>query len=115
LLNALTTGADRVASNMSVIKQSCTHTADNTALVNRDLDTMAGSVTDVNNLVVEIATAAEQQSAVSEELSRNMSSIREIADTLAKSGRLNLESSQNLASANTQLSAIVHKFKLETS
>ena len=76
---------------------------------------MADSVTEVNNLTVEIATAAEQQSSVSEEISKSMSSIREMADTLAESGRQNLESSQTLASANIQLSAIVHKFKLEES
>jgi len=113
MLNKLTTGANGLVSNMSVIKESCNQTADNTEQVNQDLDTMADSVTEVNNLTVEIATAAEQQSSASEEISKNMSSIREMADTLAKSGRLNLESSQALASANTQLSAIVHKFKLE--
>lgn len=115
MLNKLTTGADGLVVNMNVIKESCNHTAANTEQINQDLDTMADSITEVNNLAVEIATAAEQQSSVSEEINKNMSSIRHMADTLAESGQQNLESSQTLASANTQLSAIVSKFKLEAS
>jgi methyl-accepting chemotaxis protein len=115
MLTKLTTGADSLVSNMTVIKESCNHTAENTARVNQDLDTMAESIIEVNNLAVEIATAAEEQSSVSEEISKNMSSIREMADTLADSGQQNVENSQILASANTQLAAIVSKFKLEES
>ncbi|WP_299020165.1 methyl-accepting chemotaxis protein [uncultured Photobacterium sp.] len=112
MLTKLTTGADGLVNNMNVIKESCNQTATNTEQVNLDLDKMANSITEVNNLAVEIATAAEQQSSVSEEISKNMASIRHMADTLAESGRLNLENSQTLASANTQLAAIVSKFKL---
>ncbi|OLQ77715.1 chemotaxis protein [Photobacterium proteolyticum] len=115
MLTKLTTGADSLVSNMNVIKESCNHTAENTARVNQDLDTMAESIIEVNNLAVEIATAAEEQSSVSEEISKNMSSIREMADTLAESGQQNVENSQILASANTQLAAIVNKFKLKES
>ena len=113
MLNKLTSGADSLVTNMNVIKTSCNNTADNTELVNKGLDTMADSITEVNNLAVEIATAAEQQSAVSEEISKNMASIREMVDTLEKSGQQNLDNSQILASTNTQLGAIVNKFKLK--
>ncbi|ELR65510.1 Methyl-accepting chemotaxis protein [Photobacterium marinum] len=112
MLNRLTSGADELVTNMNVIKESCNETASNTEQVNLDLDKMASSINEVNNLAVEIATAAEEQSSVSEEISKNMASIRHMADTLAESGRHNLESSQTLASANTQLAAIVSKFKL---
>ncbi|WP_299015294.1 methyl-accepting chemotaxis protein [uncultured Photobacterium sp.] len=112
MLKKLTSGADVLVSNMNVIKDSCHQTSTNTEQVNTDLDQVASSINEVNNLATEIATAAEQQSSVSEEISKNMTSIRHMADTLAESGRLNLENSQMLATANTQLSMIVSKFKL---
>ncbi|PBJ10289.1 hypothetical protein BSF43_27460 [Pseudomonas ogarae] len=47
---------------------------------------MAGSVSQINSLSTQIATAAEQQSAVTEEINRSMVQIRHMVEELVDGG-----------------------------
>ncbi len=50
------------------------------------LDEMTSSVVHINDLSTQIATAAEEQSAVAEEINRNMVAVRQVVDELVESG-----------------------------
>lgn len=112
MLTILTSGANRLVTNMGTIKESCNHTAESTARVNLDLDSMAESVANINDIATEIATAAEEQSAVSEDISKNMTSITNMAEVLTENGEKELSNCKLLANTNAQLEAIVGKFKI---
>ncbi len=71
---------------MEQTKASCQATADKTAQVTVGLDEMTSSVVHINDLSTQIATAAEEQSAVAEEINRNMVAVRHVVDELVESG-----------------------------
>ena len=112
ILNTLRTDASSAVAAMDVTKASCERTAENTAKVTDSLDSMTNFIVEINDLSSQIATASEEQSAVSEEVSRNMNNIHQMVQELTMNGQSSVESTQSLAAANAQLDALVNKFKL---
>ncbi len=113
MLTRLRNGADAVVQAMDVTKASCQKTAETTASVNDNLDSMTTSVMQINDLGIQIATAAEEQSSVTEEINRNMTAIQSMVNQLTDNGNKTMDSTHNLASSNEQLVTIVGQFKLE--
>ncbi|SGZ04561.1 methyl-accepting chemotaxis protein [Moritella viscosa] len=113
MLTRLRNGADTVVKAMDTTKLSCQQTADTTASVNVSLDSMTNSVMQINDLGIQIATAAEEQSSVTEEINRNMTMIQNMVSQLTQNGEKTMDSTHTLASSNDQLVAIVGQFKLQ--
>ena len=113
MLARLRNGADTVVRAMDITKASCQQTAVTTASVNDNLDSMTDSVMQINDLGIQIATAAEEQSSVTEEINRNMTMIQGMVNQLTENGEKTMDSTRNLASCNEQLLAIVSQFKLK--
>ncbi|MCD8550822.1 MAG: hypothetical protein LRY74_11720 [Shewanella xiamenensis] len=97
---------------MDETKQSCQDAADTTTLVTESLETLTTYVFDINGLSNQIATAAEEQSAVSEEINRNLNTIREMVEELNQSGKATLNSATSLAATKEQLTGVVAHFRL---
>ncbi|EPL07275.1 methyl-accepting chemotaxis protein [Pseudomonas sp. CF161] len=112
MLNRLTLGVSSSVSAMENTQASCQSAADATARVNSGLDEMAGSVNQINSLSTQIATAAEQQSAVTEEINRSMVSIRHMVEQLVDSGQASASNTQSLLQANNRVSALMARFKV---
>ncbi|MDF2156138.1 methyl-accepting chemotaxis protein [Vibrio sp. CAU 1672] len=112
-LNKLRNGSGVAISAMKVTKSTCERAVENASMVADDLDTIAQSVVHINDLNTQIATAAEQQSSVAGEITRNMTSIREIVSELSANGEATASETVNLAAANSQLKSVVSKFKLQ--
>ncbi|MFT7681096.1 MAG: methyl-accepting chemotaxis protein [Moritella dasanensis] len=111
-LDALTAGSSSAIIAMNMTQETCQQAAESTYAVAADLDHIASSVTQINDLNTQIATAAEEQSSVSLEVTRNMTAIREMAQELAINGQSTAQESVNVAVANEQLKSIVGQFKL---
>ncbi|GIC75299.1 methyl-accepting chemotaxis protein [Moritella sp. F3] len=111
-LDALTAGSSSAIAAMNMTQATCQQAAESTYAVATDLDHIASSVTQINDLNTQIATAAEEQSSVSLEVTRNMTAIREMAQELAINGQSTAQESVNVAVANEQLKSIVGQFKL---
>ncbi|WP_019616310.1 methyl-accepting chemotaxis protein [Psychromonas ossibalaenae] len=112
ILNTLRQDAASAVGAMDITKASCERTAENTERVTGSLDAMTNFIVEINDLSTQIATASEEQSSVSEEVSRNMSNIHEMVQELTVNAQAAADSTQNLATANSQLNALVSKFKL---
>ncbi|MBU1393115.1 MAG: methyl-accepting chemotaxis protein [Gammaproteobacteria bacterium] len=112
MLERLRHGADAAVTAMEQTKHSCQQAADTTTLVTENLDTLTTYVFDINGLSNQIATAAEEQSAVTEEINRNLTTIREMVDELNQSGKATLNSATSLAATKEQLVGVVSHFKL---
>lgn len=97
---------------MEQTKASCQATADKTAQVTVGLDEMASSVVHINDLSTQIATAAEEQSAVAEEINRNMVAVRHVVDELVESGVSVDRSTESLLTTNARLTALVNRFRV---
>ena len=97
---------------MEQTKASCQATADKTAQVTVGLDEMTNSVVHINDLSTQIATAAEEQSAVAEEINRNMVAVRHVVDELVESGMSVDRSTEALLGTNARLTALVNRFRV---
>ncbi|UEG63345.1 methyl-accepting chemotaxis protein [Stutzerimonas chloritidismutans] len=97
---------------MEQTKASCQATADKTAQVTVGLDEMTNSVVHINDLSTQIATAAEEQSAVAEEINRNMVAVRHVVDELVESGVSVDRSTEALLGTNARLTALVNRFRV---
>ncbi|MCW8329819.1 methyl-accepting chemotaxis protein [Photobacterium sp. SDRW27] len=113
ILTTLRQDAASAVDAMTMTKASCERTAANAGRVSNSLDSMTDSIVDINDLSTQIATASEEQSSVTEEVSRNMNNIREMVHELTQNGQATVDSTQSLAAANAQLNALVSKFKLQ--
>ncbi len=111
-LASLSRGSQSVVDSMDSTKQKCAQTAEGAGEVAESLDVMTQFVTDINDLSTQIATAAEEQSSVTQELSRNMTAISDIVGELDSNGQQALEEAQNISEMNQKLTGIVGKFKL---
>ena len=112
MLEQLYLGANAAVTAMEQTKHSCQQAADTTNLVTENLDTLTTYVFDINGLSNQIATAAEEQSAVTEEINRNLTTISEMVDELNQSGKATLNSATSLAATKEQLVGVVSHFKL---
>jgi len=112
MLIRLRQGSENVVTAMSATKDSCQRTADTTSSVSDNLNSMTDSVNEINSLGIQIATAAEEQSSVTEEINRNMTMIQSMVRQLNDNGKSAVDNTHELAASNQQLIAIVSQFKL---
>ena len=73
---------------------------------------IAESVTIINDMNHQIAVAAEEQSAVAEEINRNMVSISQLTNTTSEETKRVAHASNTLDHLSEQLSSIVMKFRI---
>jgi len=112
-LAKLQQGTESALSAMQITKQTCEQASTATNSVTVNLDDVVQSVGEVSDLNTQIATAAEEQSAVSEEISRNMATIRDMVTQLDANGQASGAETCALDKANEQLIAVVNKFTLQ--
>ena len=76
------------------------------------LGTINSAVSSINDMNMQIASAAEEQSAVAEEINRNIVNIGVVADETADGSEKTARSSEDLAQLGNQLQSIVGMFKV---
>ena len=86
--------------------------SDSVAKVAQSLNVIAGEVGSINDMNTQIATAAEEQSAVAEEINRNITTISVIADTTSADAQQTSQISEELVRLAAELNRLVSQFKL---
>ncbi|GLX11843.1 methyl-accepting chemotaxis protein [Pseudomonas straminea] len=112
MLARLISGVSSSVTAMENTQASCQSEADATARVNAGLDEMASSVNQINTLSTQIATAAKQQSAVTEEINHSMVQIRHMVDDLVQSGHASEDNTRSLLEANGRVISLMNRFKV---
>jgi methyl-accepting chemotaxis protein len=112
MLKNLNSGVNSVVGAMDKTKQRCITTAEDTQEVNLSLDSIVTDISTISELTVQIATAAEEQSTVSAEVTRNMAEIQSIVNELAENAQQTTTTTQELGSMNIDLKEVVGKFNL---
>jgi methyl-accepting chemotaxis protein len=112
LVSALQQGAQRSVAQIHSSTELVQLTVSDALQTESALGSIAAAVSVIQEMNLQIASAAEQQSAVAEEINRSVSTIRHSADqsSLAMSG--SAASSVELATLSQQLQAMVGHFKL---
>ena len=76
------------------------------------LEAIKQAVTKITDMNTQIATAAEEQSAVAEEINRNITNIVAIAQQTAEQAQYSTSRGEQLAHMATQLECLLHQAKL---
>ncbi len=76
------------------------------------LDAINRAVTTITDMNTQIASAAEEQSAVSEEINRNVTSISQISEQTASGSEQTTHSANELAQLASELQNLVKQFKI---
>ena len=105
-------GNQLVVDSMGITKDRCQQTADGAGQVAVSLDTMTGIVSEINDISTQVAAAAEEQSSVTQEVSKNMTAISDIVGELDQNGKQAAEEINSIDGINQQLTDIISRFKV---
>ncbi len=83
MIDQLQNGVKQVESRMQQSRDSASQTADDAGAANHMLERIREAIGRINDMNLQIATAAEQQSATAEEINRNTTNIRDISHLVA--------------------------------
>mgnify|MGYP006186151827 FL=1 len=93
-------------------QQSCVRSVDSSRAISDSLGSVTSAVTAINDMSTQIATAATEQSSVTEEINRNVFAIQEIVNELLHSSEDAARVSQTVSQEGTNLGKLVGQFKI---
>lgn len=85
---------------------------DDASAAAESLNQITASVSTISDMAAQIASAAEEQSSVTTEITRNTESIRDVADELAEESHQAAHQASNLSDLAQQLQSEISRFKL---
>ncbi|MBB2495944.1 methyl-accepting chemotaxis protein [Aquipseudomonas ullengensis] len=85
---------------------------DRAAGVDQALSATGDSVARINDMAAQIATACEEQSAVTEEIARNISDIRDLSNEAAQTSEQSTQASARLSELSHGLAQLVGRFRV---
>lgn len=97
---------------MEESQQSCVRSVDSSRAISESLGSVTSAVTAINDMSTQIATAATEQSSVTEEINRNVYAIQEIVNELLHSSEDAARVSQTVSQEGTKLGKLVGQFKI---
>ncbi|WP_033017651.1 methyl-accepting chemotaxis protein [Pseudoalteromonas sp. BSi20652] len=97
---------------MQASQHSCNRSVESSRAISESLGAVTSSVTAINDMSTQIATAAMEQSSVSEEINRNVFAIQEIVNELTISSKTTSTVSEHLAGRGESLGNLVGQFKI---
>ncbi|CAM3659507.1 Methyl-accepting chemotaxis protein McpS [Pseudomonas reidholzensis] len=112
LIAGLQSGTQRVASVMDASRGLTDSSVELTRRAGGSLETITRTVSSIQAMNQQIATAAEQQSAVAEEINRSVMNVRDISDQTSAASEETASSSVELARLGTHLQGLVGRFRL---
>jgi methyl-accepting chemotaxis protein len=108
-LNKLVT---QTVQTMEESQVSCLSSVESSRAISESLGAVTSSVTSINDMSTQIATAATEQSSVTEEINRNINSVQEIVNTLLVASQDASGMSKTVADDGQTLAELVGQFKI---
>jgi methyl-accepting chemotaxis protein len=97
---------------MDTSQNTSIRAAQSSAEISDSLSAVTNAVDEINDMTNHIATAATEQSSVTEEINRNMVTIRDVVTNLLESSHESAQVSEDLSAAGSQLENLLSQFKL---
>jgi methyl-accepting chemotaxis protein-1 (serine sensor receptor) len=115
-IGMLTTGLQKIAEEAAGMMDFCRGLTDETVIhvsnTGNAVTAIAEMIANIQQMVRQIATAGEEQSAVAEEISRSVTSVRDIADQSAIASEQTAASSTSLANLGSALQQQIGRFQV---
>ncbi len=112
MIDKLQSGSRQAVKVMSLSQEQTQSAVEKASAAGTSLATIADTVGRINDMSIQIANAAEKQSAVSEKIGHNIVKISDMSAETAMGSTQTAEASQDLAVMATQLQALVEKFRV---
>ncbi|MEJ2686352.1 MAG: methyl-accepting chemotaxis protein [Gammaproteobacteria bacterium] len=112
MIEGLQGGAADAAKVMGEARDNAQSSSDQVEKAAESLGAIAGSVAAINDMNAQIASAAEQQSAVSAEIGTNVANIRQVTEQTAAGSQQTASASEELSRLATQLQGLMAQFKM---
>jgi len=112
MIDKIQAGSTDAMQAMEESKNRTQATVTQAATAGESLKVIADAVTNISEMNIQIASAAEEQSAVAENINKNIESINQVANVTSRGATQTAQSSDSLANLADSLQALVAKFKL---
>jgi methyl-accepting chemotaxis protein len=111
IIERLQSTASATSERMETSRQSAQDTATLASRAGEALQTITQRVGRIRDMNVEIASAAEEQGAVAEDIGRNIVSINELSKQAADAANQTDETGRGLSALSDQVNQLVHRFR----
>ncbi|EMD78505.1 methyl-accepting chemotaxis protein [Vibrio diabolicus E0666] len=112
MLKQLQNGVSRAVSTMSVSQKRGVKTAEESALIQKSLSGVHHSIGTIRDMGIQTASAAEEQSAVAEDINQNLVAIQQIVNNINETLQHAESISTQLSQSGTEIHGLVGNFKL---
>jgi len=112
LISAIEVASDNACASMENNKDSMDRLLVKTSDASTSLAAITDSVSSIYEMNTMIATAAEQQTQVVEEINRNVHNIQQISEATATASRQTSQASQEIAELSEHLKSMTQEFKV---
>ncbi len=112
MIERVQSGAAQAVSVMASGRQSAKESVDQASEAGESLDAITQAVSSITDMNVQIASAAEEQSSVAEEMNRNIVSISNVANETAQGADETAQEGEVLAGQAVELQGLVQQFRL---
>ncbi|MDE3270495.1 methyl-accepting chemotaxis protein [Pseudoalteromonas sp. G4] len=112
MIESLQSGSKDAVLLMEQSKQQAENSVANASQAGEALDLITAAVATINDMAAQIATAAEEQTSVNEEINRNVVNISTISDNTAQEAASTSSASTELAALASELKNQVAQFKV---
>jgi methyl-accepting chemotaxis protein len=109
----LQTGTSEAVKVMNESQAEARDTAEKSQTTGDALDSILETITHINDMNSQVATAVEEQAIVAEEINNNITAINDSAEITANGANQTSEASQSLADSAKNLQTIVAGFKIK--
>ncbi|MEZ8739872.1 methyl-accepting chemotaxis protein [Photobacterium swingsii] len=112
MIERLQQGANEAVSAMELSRESGNRTVEQANSANESLNAIGQSIDVINEMNIQIATAATQQSQVSEDVNQNIQTIADKSQAMLDKVQMTEQSFDMLAKECEQLDRLIHQFKV---
>ncbi|WP_172597660.1 methyl-accepting chemotaxis protein [Sulfuriflexus mobilis] len=112
MIEQVQNGAEKAVTAMEASRQQAQASVEKAIESGNSFETITAAIATINDMNSHIASAAEEQSAVAEEINKNISKISQIAESTAEGAGKTDISSTELSSLSSELSTLMTQFKI---
>ncbi|WP_415881508.1 methyl-accepting chemotaxis protein [Neptuniibacter sp. QD34_54] len=112
MIQQLQSGVRNAENTITQSRELAGKTQDIASEANTVLNTIRDNIQEINQMTVQIATAAEQQSATSEEINRNTTNIRDLSQSVANNAKAQESNCHQMTDLTRKQDAELGKFKV---
>ncbi len=112
IIESLQTGTKEAKHAMLEGRDQANNNIEQAAVVGKTLDTIAEAITCIKDMNIQIASATEEQTAVTEEINRSIVNINDVGRETAEGAQGAADSSEELAQTARRIQGLVGQFKI---